>query len=47
MFVEPIVCAVLFFGLNDPARFGTVPQAMVTLFQVGGKDKGEFVVFRV
>ena len=24
----------LFFGVNDSARFGTVPQAMLTLFQV-------------
>jgi len=24
----------LFFGVNDPARFGTVPSSMLSLFQV-------------
>jgi len=26
----------LLFGANDPARFGTVPMAMLSLFQVRG-----------
>ena len=29
------VIASLYFGKNDPARFGTVPITMLTLFQVG------------
>ena len=33
------IMSVLFFGLNDPARFGNVPIAMVSLFQVKSSIK--------
>jgi hypothetical protein len=33
------IVASLTFGINDPARFGTVPVSMVSLFQVDNTRK--------